>query len=309
VTDVLDDRSETAVDTTQTSGEFASSPARTSRTPWLSVGTALTILGAVLTGCLLDAVAVGDLRHARDRQVAYAHFRYDLAYGTAPTGALDVNGKPAVPGTPVALLEIPNLGIREVVGYGATSSELMAGPGLRRDTVLPGQTGRSVILGRRLLYGGPFQYIGQLQYGDPIIVTTGQAVSHFKVVDVRRPGAAIPPEFLNAPASLVLSTASGNAWAPSDVLRVDAVLDNDKNALPDGPVGAAYPDDQALASEGSAWVPLVFWGQALVLAAVAATWLRVRWGTRQSWLIGVPVLAALGFAVADTAFRLLPNVM
>jgi len=285
----------------------ASEPKR--RASFLSVGTALTILGALMVGFLADAAVVGRLRHDRDRQVAYAELRYALADGSTPTGALDVDGKPVAEGTPVALLEIRSLNLREVVRYGTTPSDLMSGPGLRRDTVLPGQAGGSVIMGRRALFGGPFQYIDQLQPGLQFTVTTAQRANVFRVVDVRRPGDPIPPEFSAAPARLVLVTTSGNPYLPQDLLRVDAILVNDKDVQPTGPVARPQPGDDALATDGSAWMPLVLWGQALVLAAAAVTWLRARWGGRQAWLVGSPVLLALGLAVADTAARLLPNVM
>jgi hypothetical protein len=185
----------------------------------------------------------------------------------------------------------------------------MSGLGLRRDSVLPGQTGASVVLGRRALYGGPFRYIDQLHAGESVIVTTGEGVSTFKVVDVRRPGDKIPAAVVAAPATLVLTTAGGSAYLPQDVLRVDAVLVDPKTAEPAGPVAGGAADDKPLAAENEAWIPLVLWGQGLFLAAVAVTWLRARWGTRQAWLVGAPVLAALGLAAADTFARLLPNVM
>ncbi|GAA1949234.1 sortase [Catenulispora subtropica] len=279
------------------------------RSSLLGVGTALTILGALMVGFLADATVVGRLRHDRDRQTAYASLRYNLANGTTPTGAYDIDGKPVREGTPMALLEIPSIGLREVVRYGTTPGDLMSGPGLRRDTVLPGQAGGSVIMARRALYGGPFQYLDQLQTGIQFKVTTGQGESTFKVVDVRRPGDPIPPQFLAAPSRLVLVTTSGNPYLPEDLLRVDAVLVDDANVLPTGSVSKPQPGDEALSTDRSAWVPLVLWGQALVLAAIAVTWLRGRWGGRQAWLVGSPLLLALGLAVADTAARLLPNVM
>ena len=279
------------------------------RSSYLTAGTAMTILGALIFGFLADATVVGRLRHDRDRQSAYATLRYNLANGTTPTGAFDVDGKPVAEGTPEALLEIGSIGLREVVGYGTTPSDLMSGPGLRRDTVLPGQAGSSVIMGRRALYGGPFQYIDQLQAGTQFTVTTAQGPSVFKVLDVRHPGDPIPPEFQSAAARLVLVTTYGNPYLPKDLLRVDAILVDDKNVLPTGSVARPQPGDEAESTDRSAWVPLVLWGQALFLAAAAVTWLRQRWGGRQAWLVGSPVLLALGLAVADTAARLLPNVM
>lgn len=279
------------------------------RNSFLGVGTALTILGALMVGFLADAAVIGKLRHDRDRQTSYAVLRYNLANGTTPTGAYDVDGKPVAEGTPVALLEISSIGLREVVTYGTTPADLMSGPGLRRDSVLPGQAGASVIMGRRALYGGPFQYINQLQPGLQFKVTTGQGESEFKVVDVRRPGDPIPAVLSQVKSRLTLITTYGDPYLPTDLLRVDAVLVNDDNVLPTGSVARPQPGDQALSIDRSAWMPLVLWGQGLVLAAAAVTWLRLRWGGRQAWLVGSPVLLALGLAVADTAARLLPNVM
>ena len=274
-----------------------------------SAGTALTILGTFLLGFVADTAVIGRIRHDRDRQNEYAHFRFDLANGTAPLGALDVDGNPTRPGTPVAVLQIPGIGVHEVVDYGTSSSILMSGPGLRPDSVLPGQVGGSVIMGRRALYGGAFRNIGELRPGESIVVTTGAGISDFKVVDVRRPGDKIPAEVVAAPASLVLMTAGGGAYLPHDLLRVDAVLVDPKTAQPAGPVAGVPDDDKPLAGESEAWIPLVLWGQGLVLAAAAVTWLRARWGRRQAWLVGAPVLAALGLAAADTFARLLPNMM
>lgn len=64
-----------------------------------------------------------------------------------------------------------------------------------------------------------------------------------------------------------------------------------------------------MAGQSSAWMPLILWGQALLLAAAALAWARVRWGRAHTWLVGFPVLAALGLAVSDQAALLLPNLL
>ncbi len=64
-----------------------------------------------------------------------------------------------------------------------------------------------------------------------------------------------------------------------------------------------------MARDPDAWMPLVLWGQALLVAALALAWARIRWGGWQTWLVGVPVLGALGLAAADQAARLLPNLL
>lgn len=133
-----------------------SPPRRPAAGPGLRVvGAALSILAALLLGFVVDAGLVGDLRHARDRQVDYADFRSALANGVAPVGRSAGGGTAPVPGEPVALLEIPALHLREVVREGTTAGDLARGAGHRRDTTLPGQAGVSVIMGRQATYGGP----------------------------------------------------------------------------------------------------------------------------------------------------------
>ena len=104
-------------------------------------------------------------------------------------------------------------------------------------------------------------------------------------------------------------TADGTAFIPTDILRVDAELISKVQPTPARLFDVNPPNENALAGEPSAWMPLVLWAQALVLAAIGLTWARLRWGKRQAWLVGIPTLALLGLAVADELARLLPNLM
>lgn len=283
-------------------------PARQSLLVYLP-GTALSLLAVLLLGLVLQLSLLSGLRHARDQQIALADFRVTLADARAPTGQLDLEGRLHPAGTPVAVLEIPALGITEVVFSGTSANLLMSGPGHRRDSVLPGQAGVSVIMGRRAAYGGPFRYLDRLSSGDQVIVRTGQGEHGYRVLGVRHAGDLIPPPPATGAGRLVLVTAAGQPFMPQDVLRVD--LDQitpvqpgsarplTRNALP--------PAELELAAEPEAWVPLVLWGQLLFITSFALVWSRARWGRAQAWVVGVPVLAAVGIAVADQIGRLLPN--
>lgn len=273
------------------------------------VGVSLTVLGALLIGFLADVWVIGSLRHSRDQQVEYAAFRYALANASAPVGPLDTNGRVVAIGTPVALLEIPELGMRQVVTEGTSSSVLMSGPGHLPGTVLPGQAGISVIMARRVLYGGPFHYLDQMHANDTFTVTTGQGSSTYRVIDVRRANDPLPPDLKVNQGRLTLMTADGDAYIPTDILRVDAELISKVQPTPSRLFDTNPPNENALAGEPAAWMPLVLWAQALVLAAIALTWARLRWGARQAWLVGVPTLGMLGLAVANEIARLLPNLI
>ncbi|WP_371496948.1 sortase [Kitasatospora sp. NBC_00374] len=281
------------------------------------IGAALAITAALLLGLLLDLGPLGGLRHLRDHESGYAELRASLAAGTVPIGQLDKDGRPVVPGTPVALLEIPQLGLREVVREGTAGGVLESGPGHRRDTPMPGQAGTSVLLGRQAGFGGPFGVLRSLRAGETFTVTTGQGRRDFRVVAVRRAGDPVPAPPRTGWSRVQLVTGEGPLYAPSGTLLVDADLvdapDTEDDVQPANPrplTAAALPAaERAMGTDGAAWIPLVLWGEALLLAAVALALAWVRWGRAQAWTVGVPVLAALALAVADQVAQLLPNLI
>jgi LPXTG-site transpeptidase (sortase) family protein len=253
---------------------------------------------------------LGNLRHDRDQAQLADEFRIELATGTAPVGPLDDANKSLAAGAPVALLEIPKLGLREVVVEGTSSGTLMSGPGHRRDTPLPGQVGTSVITGRRATYGAPFGSINQLRAGDQITVTTGQGKHSFKVRGVRRAGDPLPPALTRGQGQLTLVTTDGPALQPTDVLRVDAALVSAAQSRPAQlPLAALPPADALMAGDTSALLDLVGWAFLLVAAAVATVGVRYSTGLWQAWVIGVPVLVALGLTASDELATLLPNLL
>ncbi|MCX4729937.1 sortase [Streptomyces sp. NBC_01363] len=276
-------------------------------------GAALCVLAAVLLGFAADLTVVGHLQHARDQQTGYAELRRQLALGTAPVGQRTYDDKPLSPGAPVALLRIPALGLREVVGEGTTSGVLMSGPGHRRDTPMPGQAGTSVIMGRQWGYGSPFNGLSKLPAGSRIEVTTGQGKAVYTVSAVRRSGDRLPAP-AGARGRLTLMTASGSPYTPAGVLYVDAELTTPVQPSPPRYVRLGWigPAEEALggeSGEGGAWLAVFLRSQALLAAALLAVWLHRVWGSWQTWITAGPVLAALGLAVATAVTRLLPNLL
>jgi LPXTG-site transpeptidase (sortase) family protein len=273
------------------------------------IAMSLAILATVCLGFVATMSFLGALRAHRDQVTSYDNFRYDLANGTAPVAQTDENGVLLAPGTPVALIDIPALGVHQVVSEGTTSGVLMSGPGHRRDTLLPGQAGVSVIYGRRAAYGGPFRDLGSLKPGDEIVTTTGQAVSKFRVVDVRRAGAPLPPAAQKG--RLVLITADGRPWVPNGVIAVDADLQTDAQPANQRVITNATLSNAELPLQGdpAAWVSLLLWTQLLLIVAVAVAFAWARWGRWEAWLLGIPIALAVGIATASQAAQLLPNLM
>ncbi|WP_344296212.1 class E sortase, partial [Streptomyces synnematoformans] len=282
------------------------------RDPRLAVsGAALLILSALLFGFAANLTLVGHLQHARGQQTGYAQLRDQLAQGVAPVGQTDIDGKVLSPGTPVALLRAPDAGIREVVFEGTTSGVLTAGPGHRRDTALPGQAGTSVIMGRQWGYGSPFVNLDELESGDEIEVVTGQGRHTYRVTGRREAGDPIPDAVGEGEGRLQLMTATGPAYTPRGLLRIEAELVSDVQPRPARLIGSGMLSDaeEPLAGDPAAWVPILLWSQLLLVVAAAVTWAYRRWGRWQAWITGVPVLGAVGIALSGEVTRLLPNLL
>jgi sortase A len=278
----------------------------------LVVSTAILILGASLLGFGAWIVGGSQLYYDRVQRNAYADFRAQLAQALAPTGPTDPSNskKLLASGTPVAVLSIPAIGLNAVVREGTSGQVLEGGPGHLRDTQMPGQIGFSEIYGRRAAYGGPFARLSSLTPGAMITVTTGQGVTRYRVLDVRRAGDQVPP-LTNGKGRLVLATADGPPFAPTGVLRIDADTVTTPKPAPTMVITTSDIGSSELlfGTESIAWVPLVLWGQGLVLAAAGVSWLGSRWGRWQTWTVAVPVLGYFGLGVADQLVRLLPNLM
>jgi LPXTG-site transpeptidase (sortase) family protein len=273
----------------------------------------LTILAVALIGFAVWLAFGSRLYYARAQFEAYESFRVPLANGTAPIGPTDPYNpqKLLALGTPVALLEIPALRMSDVVMEGTTGQVLEGGPGHLRDTPLPGEQGVSVILGRRAAYGAPFAGLGSLQPGDRITVITQEGVAKYKVSDIRRAGDPLPPPVAAGSGRLTLVTANGVPFDPTGMVYVDATLVGQPLPTVD-PIFTSStlpPNEDAMGTDPAAWVPIVLWGQLLLLASGAIAWLSSAWGRWQTWLVGVPVLTYLCVMVADEVTRLLPNIL
>lgn len=234
----------------------------------------------------------------RSQTLQYADLHGALAKAIAPVGA------PLAHGKPMAYLEIPSLGIHQVVVEGISSGDLMKGPGHRPDSAWPGQAGVSVIAGKRATFGAPFARLSHVSIGAPIYVTTGQGRATYIVQDIRRSDQESGP--LISANRLVLITAA-SPLAPRHTTLVTATL---KGApQPSGARGTLSSDERTLVGDPGAALPLALWGQALLVAVALVVWLSLTWRRIPTYLVGVPVLVALLWNVFENAARLLPNLL
>ncbi|MFL6059988.1 MAG: sortase [Marmoricola sp.] len=270
----------------------------------------LTMLAIVLGALILNVTLVSQFQHSNAQHKLYDELRVSLAEGSTPIGQLDVNGHVVKAGTPVALLKIPELGIKEVVVDGTASRQTKTGVGHEPDTRMPGQAGQSVLMGRAAAYGGVFKHLDRLKKGDEFTVLTGQGESTYRVIGPRV-GTAQLPALTGSASRLTLMTATGAPFFPHKVLQVDAALVSPVYATPPVSYAQGVIDDaqKPLGKDPSRLFSLSWLLELLVLLVAGAIWARHRWSHQATWIVFAPVLAATGFAVADRVCDLLPNLM
>ena len=107
--------------------------------------TGLAVLGIWF---VLYAVFFSGIQESHTQRVLYSQLRYELAQATAPLGG-------AIAPAPIAYLQIPAIGLSQVIVEGTSSEDLASGPGHLPATPLPGQAGNSQIFGRSVTFGAP----------------------------------------------------------------------------------------------------------------------------------------------------------
>lgn len=271
----------------------------------------LIVIVVLSVSLMLELLVMSGLQQRAAQQRLFDHFRAELALGTAPTGPTDLNGDVLALGDPVAYLEAPSIGLRQVVVEGSLPSTLFDGPGHRRDTPLPGQEGTSIIMGRRASFGGPFSRLSDLQEGDPIRVTTGQGAFDYEVLGVRHDGDPAPNPPAAGRSRLLLATADGAAFVPNGVVRVDAKLEADAVGGPARLLGPADlpAGEQFMASDTGTLFALVLWLQLLIALVAVAIWAWHRWSRAKTWVVFLPPVMLVGVLVSNEAAHLMPNLL
>jgi sortase A len=263
------------------------------------VALSLGALGILLGGFTSYLVLGSSLQAERTQDVMYQRLRADLAAMTVPfAGAI-------APGTPLGVIDIPSIDLDEVFVQGSSAEQTRSGPGLKPDTVLPGQAGVSVLVGHRATMGASFADLDDLAPGDTIEVTTGQGRFRYRV-DLVRTSDAPPAQVEVVPSRLTLIT-SDPAFTPDRTLVVSARLEGD--ALPASTGATARPSDQPGEGSSDSLVALLLWSQLLLVTTVGVTWVALRFPVRGLWIGAVPVLLAILWQVFENLALLLPNTL
>jgi hypothetical protein len=257
----------------------------------------MSFLGLLLVGFAVYLYGLSGLSEAHAQSTLYKTLAGQLSAATSPVGS----GAPD--GAPVAILDIPRLGISDlVVVEGTTSGDLTHGPGLLPGSAFPGQPGVSVVYGRAAAFGGPFAHLMTLNRGDRITVVTGEGTSTYSVESF---GDSAHPAVNPTADQLVLYTADSSFLATGyEQVTADLISQPMASA---GIQGTASSQEAPMAGDDGVALPLILWSEALIAVVLAALPAARRWSIPMVLLYASPGALAAAWAVYENLAVLLPN--
>jgi len=265
------------------------------------VGAGLTLLGVFLLGFVAYVYGLSGLGEARAQRTLYQTLRVEL--GQLGSGTQVAPVAATTPGDPVAILNIPAIGIDKMVVVEGTSPEnLTLGPGHLINTPLPGEFGVSAIFGRRATFGAPFGRLTQLKNGDKITVYTGQGKATYTVV---AKGDSTHYVEDPAPNRLLLFT-SCSAAVPTSYCYYDADLTSTPQPDPGGRP-APTTADLLLNGDTSVLVVTMMWAVAFLIVSAAGTIAAAWWSPWLAYLAAAPLVLAVLWNLYQSLAALLPN--
>lgn len=265
-------------------------------------GLALVAAGlAVALFIAFEFAYTGQLEQRSQRSLL-ATFQKRLA-----AGQFDAPDAPVQSG-PVAVLQIPAIGLDQVVVQGSSPEDLKQGPGHLPGTPLPGEFGNAVIIGHRLTYGGPFGHLGRLGRGDTIAVLTGQGRFTYRVTGTStvRPG---QHDVVGPSADSRLTLVTSTSAFGSDRRAVTASLVGDPVGIATRPPATAAGDELGTSGDIAGLYLAIIWLIALAGLALAAARAYRNWPRLAVHLVTTPPLLMLLYLVYQSLDRFLPGTL
>jgi sortase A len=267
------------------------------------LGQGLTIFGVLVVVYVVYLFGITRLEHGRAQHGMMLRYSQMLSNQQAPIGG------PIAPGTPVFVLEIPRMGLREAVVEGTNARELTHGPGHLRTSPLPGQAGNVVVAAHNVAYGGSFHDLGRLRPGDHVRAITGQTHADYVVTSVKTVGKTKrDPLSPTSDDRLTLMTSTPMLTA-THRLVVTAQLRSPEVRTPAARVNEVAGNELGLQGDGSNAIALLVWAELLLVVSCATAWMYRRWSRWPTYALTLPVLALLVLLVFDSFTPLLPSTL
>jgi LPXTG-site transpeptidase (sortase) family protein len=217
-----------------------------------------------------------------------------------------IGGALPAQGSAVAVLEIPVLGLHQVVVMGTSAADLTNGPGLMPGSVIPGSSGNSVIAARRVTFGAPFGSIGSLRRGQRIVAVDGAGTFTYRVtrvftVDTGHKDVVVPTteDRITLVTSDSSAVTNGRLVVQGKLVGPPVAVADSTEAVPSYDLGLS--GDPAAGGLAVLWSLLTMF--VLTLAASAA------WRWRRPWLtylLAAPVVMMCGLFACESVARALP---
>ena len=269
-----------------------------------------------LLGFAAYLYGLSSVQESRSQSVMYKVLAGQLSAAIAPTGPTVLCNPnavasstssamcPTAQGTPVAIMNIPSIGINDmVVVYGTSPEDLTLGPGLVRSGPLPGQGGVSEVYGRKATFGAPFAHLDAAAQGrhHPGHHRPGRVQLRGRGLRQQQPPGRGPVPQPAGPADLRLGHRA-------HLLQLrgrgpDLAVKPEPGGLP-----AIYSDETALSGDSGALVDTLLWGLALAVVSVGATVAAARWKPWPTYLTAAPLVLIVLWNLYTSLAALLPNV-
>lgn len=223
---------------------------------------------------------------------------------------------PAPPvGDPIALIEIPSIGVSWFVVEGVGLQQLKDGPGHYPGTPFPGQAGNVAIAGHRTTYGAPFNRLDELGSGDEIRLTTaqGEFLYVYRETQIVNPSQT---EVLDDSGDNRLTlTACHPKYSARERIVVTAALQNpnpapviyEESTEATEELASATSIDAGLSGENADNLPAILWGVACAAIWLAAYLVGRAWKRWPAYLVGLPIFLVALYAFFENFSRLLPS--
>lgn len=139
---------------------------------------------SVLAAVVIVPFLIGPTTSQRDQNVLADELAIRFTQAASAAGTDDLSPLPLqafAQGSPVAVIEIPKLGIQSVVIEGSSSRDTARAIGHLFGSSGPGQEGNAVLVGRSAAFGADFKGLKSLVDGDKISISTIQGKSEYVV--------------------------------------------------------------------------------------------------------------------------------
>ncbi len=254
-----------------------------------------------------------------ERIAAGPHFAQKVVVSGPPQVA-PTTSAPAT-GSPVGIIDVPNIGLDQVVVEGVQTAQLRDGPGHYPGTPLPGQSGNAAIAGHRTTNGHPFYDLNAVAPGDRVVLTTPQGI----FVYAAGPTTVVAPADTTVLADttdprLTLTTCNPR-YSASSRLVLHATLVRStlfaqqphrpavpSTTVPTTPSATQTVQATSLAGDGEGgWLPAVLWGLAAAVLAAGVWEVSRRTGRRWPvYLVGGLAFLVVLFFFFSALTPLLP---